>query len=79
MKGATGMLKKMHQAALERNIDDCCIKAFNALSGEKTRMALDILYMFDPEVNIFNTPDYIETGLTWLKKELGLDNGECHE
>ncbi|MDD2169030.1 ATP-dependent endonuclease [Glaesserella parasuis] len=79
MKEATGMLKKMHQAALAQNIDDCCIKAFNALSGEKARMALDILYMFDPDVNIFNTPDYIETGLTWLKKELGLDNGECHE
>ncbi len=42
MKGTTGMLKKMHKATLESNLNECCQKVFEALDGEKAKMALDI-------------------------------------
>lgn len=73
MKNTTGMLKKMHEATLELNLEECCQKAFEALNGEKAKMALDILYEFEPQgKELFSPPNYIKDGLEWLSKELGL-------
>ncbi|WGE63310.1 ATP-dependent endonuclease [Actinobacillus equuli subsp. haemolyticus] len=74
MKGTTGMLKKMHQATRKPDLDSCCNEAFTALSGEKAKMVLDILYTFDPKEEKFNVPNYIEIGLNWLNGKLGLNN-----
>ena len=73
MKNTTGMLKKMHEATLELNLEECCQKAFEALNGEKAKMALDILYEFEPQgKELFSPPNYIKDGLEWLSEELGL-------
>lgn len=73
MKGTTGMLKKMHKATLESNLNECCQKVFEALDGEKAKMALDILYEFEPQGNeLFSPPNYINDGLEWLSQKLGL-------
>lgn len=73
MKNTTGMLKKMHEATLELNLEECCQKAFKALNGEKAKMALDILYEFEPQgKELFSPPNYIKDGLEWLSEELGL-------
>ncbi|TNG89387.1 ATP-dependent nuclease [Testudinibacter aquarius] len=74
MENTTGMLKKMHKATQEKNIDDVCEKAFDALNvqGGKAQMALDILYSFDPNIEDekFKVPNYIEIGFNWLAKQL---------
>ena len=64
MKGTTGMLKKMHKATLESNLNECCQKVFEALDGEKAKMALDN--------ELFSPPNYINDGLEWLSQKLGL-------
>ncbi|OOF55414.1 hypothetical protein BKK56_06640 [Rodentibacter genomosp. 2] len=81
MKNTTGMLQKMHKAVQEPNLESCCEKVFEALSGEKAKMALDILYEFDPnsENELFNPPNYIKDGLEWLINKLGLYNEEISD
>lgn len=63
-----GMLKNMCAATHKNNIDDVCEDMFNALSGTKAVMALNILYEIDIEKLI--VPNYIDEGLTWLANEL---------
>lgn len=69
LKNATGMLKKMHEATLKTDLNECCQSVFEALSkGSKAQMALDILYEFNEKE--FSVPNYIEDGLNWLIAQL---------
>lgn len=60
----TGMLKKMKVAAQSDTLVDCSTKMYQALSGDKAQMALDVLYDIDP--NNLTIPYYIVEGLDWL-------------
>ncbi|HHE3662130.1 TPA: AAA family ATPase [Pasteurella multocida] len=74
IRNSTGMLKKMHRATQHTNITEVCEEVFKALNvkGGKTQMALDILYLFDPnnEDEKFEVPNYIKIGLNWLTDKL---------
>ena len=65
---STGMIKKMHLATKEKTLDKCADSLFNALDGEKAKMALDLLYDIDPEC--LEIPKYIKEGFDWLNSEL---------
>jgi predicted ATP-dependent endonuclease of OLD family len=64
-----GLLKKL-KAALERNtLEDACNDMFNNLEkGSKAEMALELLYLTEPEQLV--PPAYIFDGLDWLEKTL---------
>ncbi|MGQ8819912.1 AAA family ATPase [Bibersteinia trehalosi] len=69
LKDSTGMIKRMHEATLKEELNDCCQTVFESLSkGTKAQMALDILYEFDEKE--FYVPNYIEEGLNWLIDKL---------
>ncbi|MEF1244111.1 ATP-dependent nuclease [Vibrio campbellii] len=68
LSSSTGMVKKMHLATKKKSIDACCNAMYNALDGEKAKMALDL--MFDVEPNKLLVPEYIGEGLLWLEKQL---------
>lgn len=72
LTSSTGMVKKMHKATLEDNLDKCSKELYEALNGTKAKMALDLLYDVDPED--LKIPDYIKKGLDWLDNELKLSN-----
>ncbi|TMO86586.1 ATP-dependent nuclease [Pseudoalteromonas spongiae] len=69
LKKTTGMLKKMQSALEEKTAEKCCDLLFDALGGEKARMALDLLYTVEDPKNL-EVPDYIKSGLTWLDEQL---------
>ncbi|HDR1497563.1 TPA: hypothetical protein QB439_002063, partial [Pasteurella multocida] len=62
------------RATQHTNITEVCEEVFKALNvkGGKTQMALDILYLFDPnnEDEKFEVPNYIKIGLNWLTDKL---------
>jgi len=66
---STGMLKKMVDA-LKNNTDIETIRSqlFEALNGEKAKMALDLLFNIDPTT--LTMPFYIKEGLEWLEDML---------
>jgi len=70
----TGMVRKMKDAFLEPSLDDCSDKLFDALKGEKAKMALDLLFDIEPE-NLA-IPLYIKEGLDWLQHELDVAKKE---
>jgi len=63
-----GMLKKMKAALDEDDLGKCCAELYDALKGEKAKMALDLLFDIDPSKLI--VPSYIDDGLNWLQNEL---------
>ncbi|HHJ3171712.1 TPA: AAA family ATPase [Vibrio parahaemolyticus] len=65
---STGMIKKMYKATQHSDLDTCCYAMYQALDGEKAKMALDLLYDVDPER--LQVPEYIREGLAWLESEL---------
>lgn len=70
MTGATGLIKKMADAANRPSLDEACQYMFDALdrSAKKAEMALDLLYSVAPST--FTPPQYISEGLDWLKSEI---------
>lgn len=73
---SVGMVKKMSQAANKVSLDECCQDMFDALKGEKAKMALDLLFEVAPEELM--VPDYIKEGLDWLETQLDSVNQEFH-
>jgi len=64
-----GLMKKMCEAAKRSTISETCKDMYEALkSGDKAEMALDLLYIKDPEM--INPPQYIREGLEWLQGKL---------
>lgn len=63
----TGMLKKMCLAAGKENFEEACNAMYNALEGVKAKMALDVLFSFDPNKLII--PSYVAEGLQWLEEK----------
>lgn len=72
LTSSTGMVKKMHKATLEDDLDKCSEKLYEALDGTKAKMALDLLYDVDPKD--LEIPEYIKQGLDWLNDELESSN-----
>ena len=72
LTSSTGMVKKMHKATLEDDLDKCCEKLYEALDGTKAKMALDLLYDVNPED--LEIPEYVKQGLDWLDNELESSN-----
>lgn len=68
LKNPTGMLKKMQEGLSKENLSECCEALYDALSGEKAKMALDLLFDVDPEQ--LDVPKYIYEGLEWLENKL---------
>ncbi|WP_133309379.1 hypothetical protein [Parashewanella curva] len=68
LTSSTGMIKKMHDASLKDSVEECVKALYEALDGEKAKMALDLLYDVEPEK--LKVPTYIDEGLKWLEKEL---------
>jgi predicted ATP-dependent endonuclease of OLD family len=68
IENTTGMTKKMKVAAENSSLSDCSKLMYEALTGDKAKMALDILYYVEPSK--FNVPLYIAEGLNWLDKQL---------
>ena len=64
----TGMLNKIVEALNAEKLETARIQLFDALKGEKAKMALDLIFNIDPEE--LKVPDYIQEGLNWLEKEL---------
>ncbi|MCR9886818.1 AAA family ATPase [Vibrio alginolyticus] len=73
---SVGMVKKMSQAANKETLEECCQEMFDALKGEKAKMALDLLFEVDPEKLL--VPEYIKEGLDWLEKQLDAVNQDFH-
>ena len=69
LTNSTGMLNKMVKALGEDSLEKSRNGLFDALSGEKAKMAMDILFDVEPEK--LNLPKYIDEGLIWLENELG--------
>ena len=72
LTSSTGMVKKMHKATLEDDLDKCSEKLYEALDGTKAKMALDLLYDVDPDD--LKIPKYVKQGLDWLDNELESSN-----
>ncbi len=70
MKGKTGLIKKIVEAANKPTLDEACEAMFEALdkNAKKAEMALDLLYSVEPST--FKPPQYIAEGLDWLKNEV---------
>lgn len=70
MTGTKGLIKKMQDAISKESLAEACNDMFLALTdGKKAEMALDLLYLQDPDTLI--PPAYISEGLEWLQNELG--------
>jgi predicted ATP-dependent endonuclease of OLD family len=65
-----GLLKKMIKSLSLDNVQAASKSMFDALgkSAKKAEMALELLYLKDP--NELSTPNYISEGLTWLQCKL---------
>jgi predicted ATP-dependent endonuclease of OLD family len=69
MNNATGLIKKLSDSLNESTLDETCQTMFEALkTGKKAEMALELLYITDPDE--LNPPAYIVEGLQWLQKKL---------
>jgi len=69
--GAKGLLKKMVDAALEKDIPKAATMMYDAITekgAKKAEFALELLYMEEP--TILTTPAYINEGLKWLETQL---------
>jgi predicted ATP-dependent endonuclease of OLD family len=68
---ATGLLKKMVEAAKEKNIATSAQKMYEAITekgAKKAEFALELLFLQEP--GVLKTPIYIKDGLTWLENKL---------
>lgn len=65
-----GLLKKMIKSLSLDNVQAASKSMFDALgkSAKKAEMALELLYLKDPDE--LSTPNYISEGLTWLQSKL---------
>lgn len=65
-----GLLKKMIKSLSLDNVQAASKSMFDALgkSAKKAEMALELLYLKDPDE--LSTPNYISEGLTWLQYKL---------
>jgi len=65
-----GLLKKMIKSLSLDNVQAASKSMFDALgkSAKKAEMALELLYLKDPDE--LSTPNYISEGLTWLQCKL---------
>ena len=64
-----GLIKKMAEAVSKQTLDEAYQEMFKALeSGKKAEMALEILYITEP--NQLEPPKYIKEGLDWLDAKL---------
>jgi len=74
---STGLMKKMHLAAIEPNIKESAKKMYEAITADgakKAEFALELLYFEEP--NNLEVPDYINQGLVWLENQLlSIDKG----
>lgn len=71
LKGSKGLLKKMVDAASEKDIAKSATAmydAINAHGAKKAEFALELLYLEEPDV--LSTPTYIKEGLKWLEEKL---------
>jgi len=68
LESPTGMLKKMQEGLSKDNLSECTKALYDALSGEKAKMALDLLFDVDPKQ--LEVPKYIYDGLVWLENKL---------
>lgn len=68
LESPTGMLKKMQEGLFKDNLSECTKALYDALSGEKAKMALDLLFDVDPKQ--LEVPKYIYDGLEWLENKL---------
>ncbi|MBT62943.1 MAG: ATP-dependent endonuclease [Puniceicoccaceae bacterium] len=66
-KDSTGMLKKMCDAAAKTEFSTACKEMYDALSGVKAKMALDVLFNIDP--SLLTVPQYVDEGLQWLEEK----------
>ena len=63
------LLKKLQAALTAETLKDACENMFDSLNrGNKAKMALDLLYLSEP--NDIEPPRYIAEGLNWLEKSL---------
>jgi hypothetical protein len=68
IESPTGMTKKMKVAVGKDTLEECSNLMYEALIGDKAKMALDVLFDVDPEKLI--VPLYISEGLDWLEEQL---------
>lgn len=70
----TGMLGKMQKALALPTLEGCSKSLYEALSGDKAAMALDLMFDVDPLRLV--VPNYIKEGLEWLEKELEIKSAD---
>lgn len=71
IKGAKGLLKKMVDAAMEKDIQKSAKAMYDAITAtgaKKAEFALELLYLEEPD--ILSTPAYVNEGLKWLEVQL---------
>jgi hypothetical protein len=68
-KDPIGLLKKLKTAMEKETLEEAHVEMFSNLQkGSKAEMALELLYLTDPEQ--VKPPVYISDGLRWLEKAL---------
>ena len=68
-KDPIGLLKKLKTAMEKKTLEEAHVEMFSNLQkGSKAEMALELLYLTDPEQ--VTPPVYISDGLRWLEKAL---------
>lgn len=74
---SSGLMKKMHLAAIETDIKESAKKMYESITADgakKAEFALELLFFEEP--NKLEVPDYINKGLEWLEKQLlSIDKG----
>lgn len=66
---AKGLLKKLKSALMKDTLKDACQDMFTNLEkGSKAEMALELLYLTEPDS--VRPPTYISDGLKWLEESL---------
>lgn len=71
IKDAKGLLKKMVDAATEKDVAKAAVAMYDAITAsgaKKAEFALELLYLEEPTV--LATPAYILEGLKWLEEKL---------
>lgn len=64
-----GLLKKLQTALEKETLQDVCVEMFeNLKTGDKAEMALELLYMGDPDQ--LEPPEYVAEGLEWLQQSI---------
>jgi predicted ATP-dependent endonuclease of OLD family len=71
LSSSKGLMKKMHLAASETEIEKAATKMYEAITdanAKKAEFALELLFWEEPQK--LKTPTYIKKGLKWLEEEL---------